>query len=234
MIDKPALQYNLKNGIVTVHGIEAFACFCDYSISEENQKIILKITTNGNEYIIESEPKTLLGGYGSIGRLIADFDRNYSSLKAASWKVWERHSVNQGIIPHIEPPAGVLLKKGEYAVKTDVNVKFCQERTKTTYQGKSIRIRLMKGVSIGGGKGKPIKEEYLATLDEGRLVLTNKRIIFFGDTKSFTIPLQKLVAIERYSDAIELTKENVLKKTTLIGLDGNLYADIIEKLFNEI
>ena len=233
-IEVSDLKYNKTTGELVICGMGFAAHSCNYSIVERDNRLILILKTPTNDYILKSEPRTFFGGYGATGKLIKNFERGYPVLKAISLKILERENLMRGIIPQIEPPDGLLLKKGEYAIKTDTRVKFCQERTKTSYVGGGASIRISKGIRVGGGRASPIKKEYLATLDAGRLVLTNKRILFFGDRKSFTIQLNKLAGIERYRDSIKLTKENTMKKTIFVGVDGAVYAEIIEQLFNDI
>ena len=222
-------------GKIIINGIEYRASELSYNVVDDNDKMTRTLfieATNGDSYQIQAVGSKLFG-FGNMGKQIDNFRSNIETIQKAELRMNQRASILSGNIPHIDAPDGLLLKKGEFAIFTDTDVRYCQEKTKTTYYGGSARIRVCKGVSIGGGKGVPVKEEYIATLDTGRLTLTNKRIIFSGERKSTTIQLSKLVAIDRYRDAIDLTKENAVKKTMFVNIDGDLYAYVIEQLVDE-
>ena len=229
------IEMNENTGKIIINGIEYRASELSYNVVDDNDKLTRTLTitaTNGDAYQIQAACSTLLG-YGKIGKQIDNFRSNFETIKKADILMIQRASILSGNIPQIDAPNGLLLKKGEFAIFTDTGVRYCQEKTKTTYYGGSVRVRVCKGVSVGGGRGVPVREEYIATLDTGRLTLTNKRLIFSGERKSTTIQLSKLAAIDRYRDAIDLTKENAVKKTMFVNIDGNLYADVIEQLVEE-
>ena len=58
------------------------------------------------------------------------------------------------------------------------------------YQGGSqgMSFRVMKGVSyrVGGHRGHITSETGVVAVSDGELILTNNRVIFRGDKKSFT------------------------------------------------
>lgn len=233
--DTHTIEMNENSGKIIIDGTTYRATDLIYNVVDDDVRKTRTLTiqsTNGDSYRVEAA-RSLLLGFGKIGTQISNFTSNFDKIKEADIRIIKREAILSGEIPHINAPDGLLLKKGEFAIFTDDNVRYCQEKTKTTYYGGSARVRICKGVSIGGGKGVPVKEEYIATLDTGRLTLTNKRLIFAGERKSTTIQLSKLATIDRYSDAIDLSKEGALKKTMFVNIDGNLYADVIERLFEE-
>ena len=93
----------------------------------------------------------------------------------------------------------VILKKQEEAY-FDTQVIFYEERTKRIYQGGSAgtSIRVARGVSfrIGANKGNAVSEDYMKEIDTGEFIITNKRIVFVGENKSWNIPLTKLMRIQ--------------------------------------
>lgn len=230
-----SIEYDESYGKITIDGSSYNATDITYEAGTRDNKLCLQInTSNGAEYLIESQKKSFLGGYGDVGKQIKEFTELIEPFKKTRKIVEYRTSIINGNIPNIEAPDGILLKKDEFTVMTDTSVKYCQEKTKTTYYGGGGSVRIMKGVTIRGGKAIPVKEDYLATLDVGRLTLTNKRLIFSGNRKSTTIPLTKIASIDKYSDAIAITKDGVLAKPMFVGIDGVTYGITIETLFQQL
>ncbi|ABS49433.1 MULTISPECIES: hypothetical protein [Yersinia pseudotuberculosis complex] len=82
--------------------------------------------------------------------------------------------------------------------------------------GSSVRVRVAKGVSIGsgGGRSRAMKEDIITS--EGELVITNRRVIFAGNNKSFETPLTKLTNYESYLDGIKFHMDS---KSYLLLMD---------------
>ena len=61
-------------------------------------------------------------------------------------------------------------------------------------------VRVAKGLTFrtSGTRGHAVKG--LVTVASGELVVTDQRIIFAGDNKSFTIPLERLLNVTTYTD----------------------------------
>jgi hypothetical protein len=47
----------------------------------------------------------------------------------------------------------------------------------------------------------------MVPISAGELIITNKRVIFRGDAKSFSFKLDKLLEINFYSDGVRLTDD---------------------------
>lgn len=226
-----SIEYDDELGDVTIDGKKYDAL--DLTVtSEEKDKIMFMTVSskNGDEYLFESRSRSLLWGYGKVGEKISTFTKKLPELKETSEQEHLRAKIKNGYIPQIDTPNGILLKKDEYAIMTSENVNYCQEKTKTEYYGGGASYRVSKNLTIRGGKGVPVQHDYFAVLDTGRLTLTNKRIIFFGDRKSTTISISKICAVERYLDAVDITKEGVMKQSRFKNIDGNMYADLITVL----
>jgi hypothetical protein len=63
-----------------------------------------------------------------------------------------------------------------------------------------MSVRVAKGVTLrtSGTRGKAIKG--MVSVSSGELVITDKRVIFAGDKKSFAIPLGDLINTTNYND----------------------------------
>jgi len=109
----------------------------------------------------------------------------------------------------------ILLGKDEiaYLVLGGENIKVSfYEGRKYTYHSSSmgVSLRVTKGVWLHPrvGSGSVQSEDVLELMDTGKLVLTNKRLIFVGNKISISTELEKLISVETDAD---------------IGQDGFLY-----------
>jgi ribosomal protein L40E len=82
-------------------------------------------------------------------------------------------------------------------------------------------FRMAKGVSfrLGAVSARSESHEELKNIDQGTLVLTNKRLIFIGSKRTTNIDLTKIVAIEPYKDGIGSQRENKQKTEYYTGTD---------------
>ncbi len=87
------------------------------------------------------------------------------------------------------------------------------------YGGPTFRVA--KGVSfrLGAVSAQSESHEELRNIDQGTLVLTNKRLIFIGSKRTTNIDLRKIVAIEPYKDGIGSQRENKQKTEYYTGTD---------------
>ena len=122
----------------------------------------------------------------------------------------------------------IILKKQEEAY-FDTQVTFYEERTKRVYQGGSVgtSIRVAKGVSfrVGSNKGNAVSEDYMKEIDTGEFIITNKRIVFVGENKSWNIPLAKLMRIQEMTiddyPTLSFSSETTSKKKFVAFSDEN-------------
>lgn len=119
--------------------------------------------------------------------------------------------------------APVILKKNETTTLVMGNISFLEARsvrqTIGGYAGPTIRVA--KGVSfrLGGVSARSVSHEELKKIDQGELVLTNKRLIFLGSKRTININLNKIIAIEPYKDGIGSQRENKQKTEYFTGTD---------------
>ena len=111
--------------------------------------------------------------------------------------------------PNVESP--LVLKRGEHAALS-VPATLARQRTRTQYVGGSSGFSFPIGHTgiryrVGSYHGHPVEQQYLAHMDTGTLVVTDQRIAFVGQTKSTAVPLEKLLHVECYKDAIAVFKE---------------------------
>jgi hypothetical protein len=120
-------------------------------------------------------------------------------------------------------PSPVILKKNEKLSLIMENISFQEPRavrqTHAAYGGPTIRVA--KGVSfrLGGASARSESHDEIRVIDQGKLVLTNKRLIFIGDKRTVNIDLKKILAVQAYRDGIELQRENKQKPEYFTGTD---------------
>jgi len=128
-----------------------------------------------------------------------------------------------------------LLEKDESIIWLFQNVEFYEQRTKTTYQGRSqgVSVKIAKGLyyRTGSFKGNPVTSEQMTLLGNGVLALTNKNLYFASATKTFKTSYNKLIAITPYSDGIGIQKDGASSKPQIFkDLDGWFTYNLISNL----
>lgn len=121
---------------------------------------------------------------------------------------------DNGLEVNLKPLSSVpvLLQKNEEAVLAEP-ARWRQFKTVRQYQGYSglsANLRLAKGLSYRIGNVGPIysSSEQLVDVADGAFVITSKRLIFTGGTKSTTIALNKIVNVELFADGVAISKSS--------------------------
>jgi hypothetical protein len=73
----------------------------------------------------------------------------------------------------------------------------------------------MKGVSyrVGQSRGQLITDKEVVPVSKGDLIVTNKRVIFRGDTKSFNYRYDKILDVSMFSDGVRITDGGGTRRT---------------------
>lgn len=79
------------------------------------------------------------------------------------------------------------------------------------HRGATIRITKGFSLNIGRSKSREIKKE-VESEDRGQLFITNKRIIFTGQKKNFTVTYTNLIAIKPYNHGFVFQTEKISYK----------------------
>jgi hypothetical protein len=105
---------------------------------------------------------------------------------------------------------------------------------RTNYGVTTARIKIMKGVyyRVGSIKTSPVKSEELKLIKLGDLYLTNKRIIFVGNSKNSTIHINKILSFTPYSDGLTIEKETG-KSPTITMSNAEIFCLILARLMKE-
>lgn len=117
-------------------------------------------------------------------------------------------AADNGELPNIL--VDIHLQRGEICHAT-FHAAWAEHRTVTTrvrYDGYVTSVRIMKGVRYRVGSYRPVREtrDVLRTLDEGRVYVTSKRVIFQGAALNKSVTYSSLLSVVPYSDGIELEK----------------------------
>jgi len=108
--------------------------------------------------------------------------------------------------------SNVILKKGEVLIFDIPQVSFCEERSiKFKGNSRGFSVRLMKGVSYRFGEFEGGVEKRVTELDSGNLTLTNKRLIFSGNTKSVEYNLSRIVSITPLNSGVMINRSGKTK-----------------------
>lgn len=106
----------------------------------------------------------------------------------------------------------VILQKNEDALCVLPNICLCEFRVVRVSGGGygGTNFRVTKGISLRFGKFSSRSESHpeMRKIDEGTLVITNKRFVYSGALKTVQIDLRKIVQIDPFDDGIGLHKEN--------------------------
>ncbi len=132
-------------------------------------------------------------------------------------------NLQRGILPQSCVSLPVLLGKSEAVLWVYDGVTYYQEKIEKEYRHNSggFSFRVAKGVyyRTGSGRSKPIEHSVMNNEGIGSLIITNKNIIFYAQTKSVKIPFKKIIGVTPYSDGIEVHKDGNAKRMVFQGFD---------------
>lgn len=113
----------------------------------------------------------------------------------------------------------IILKAGESAYLQE-NISFFETRKVTISNRGGGAVRIAKGVYIGGAKGISRSHDELREIDSGHLILTNKRVIFDGQTNTRDFKLEKIISVSEHYDGIEMAIEGKNKSLIFTGISN--------------
>ena len=138
--------------------------------------------------------------------------------------VWLNAIENDRAQPILETSPSVMLKKGEIPFLSLNNVMLKEPRSvRVTHGGYAgPRIRVAKGISFGLGTfgAKSESHEEIRVIDQGNLLLTNKRLVFSGGKRSTNIQLKKVLSIDPFDDGIAVRRDGKQKTEYFVGLNN--------------
>jgi len=128
------------------------------------------------------------------------------------------NEIQLGNLPTITV-SNLVLQKNERAYWVEPVIMAEEKVIRRKYEGGSqgMSFRIMKGVSyrVGGHRGHLTSETGVVAVSEGELVITNKRVIFRGDKKSFATKLENILDIQIFSNGFQFSENNKSKPRLL-------------------
>jgi hypothetical protein len=124
-----------------------------------------------------------------------------------------------------EIPTSLNLKRDEFAL-CDTTASLYEYRKQSYRTGGAVRV--MKGVYVGGSQQHSY--DSLQAIDEGKIIVTNHRLVFVGSKKTSTVNLADLLTVEEADGAMEIHSAKRQKPLLLQvpGMDTALLVLLIK------
>lgn len=122
------------------------------------------------------------------------------------------------------PPTNVILQAGEIALLDEASI---------LYESRAYRVGGGAGTRIGGmyiGGGVSESQQRLKEITQGRVTLTNERLIFDGSLENRTLRLPDIVSVEPWSDAIEVNTQRRAKSLVIQVANPILWTTMVEQI----
>jgi hypothetical protein len=133
----------------------------------------------------------------------------------------------------LEPqPVDVSLEVNEQAYYTERRVPLGQAKTVHKRDGAGIGFRVFKGVGVGSYHSEGRTYSKLRHCDRGGLILTNRNLIFRGIAEQRVIPLNKILYIEEFNDAIQVSQRNRKSMDYFFVRNPYMWGYLIKKMQN--
>jgi len=170
---------------------------------------------------------------------IEDATVQTSGLAETIVKASVLRSLQEGTVPEprisLKSDLPFLFQKSEKLLFAFTNVEYFEQRTRTEFRGRSqgVSIRITKGVyyRTGSFKGNPVQVTELQSQGHGIVAVTTKHLYFGSAMTSFKIPFAKIVAIQSFSDGIQVQKDGIRSRPQVFkGVDAWFVSNVISLL----
>jgi hypothetical protein len=144
-------------------------------------------------------------------------------------------NISIGQLPALPPAASQLRQNPGEVVHGEVPVQILDEKVvRREYRGRSsgMSVRIAKGVSyrFGSTRGHSVPITAVVPIDQGMLSITNQRVVFIGQKKSFSVEWNKVLGAMPAADGVQLAFASRTKSATVHYLDPT-YAEVFAALF---
>ena len=164
-----------------------------------------------------------------IQKYLGIADEDIESTKKELARLRLLNEIQNGNLP-VARVTNVVLLKNEKVHWVEPASLLEQQVVRKRYEGGSsgVRIRIAKGVSykIGAHRGHIVSEMGVVPISKGDFILTSKRVMFCGESKSFAVKLEKILNLKPFGDGICLS-ENNRTKPRLIKYEQEVNGEII-------
>lgn len=138
-------------------------------------------------------------------------DREISKRKEELTRLRLLSEIQEGNIPTLTS-TNVITQKDEKVYWIEPSSLLEERAVNRRYAGGSqgVSFKIMKGVSyrIGGHKGHYVADKENVKVSSGKLIITNKRLIFSGDNKSFSTRIDKIIDINLFANGLKFSEIN--------------------------
>lgn len=100
--------------------------------------------------------------------------------------------------------------------------------------GTSISIPIMKGVRYRVGSGSIRTERKWQATDSGRLLVTDKAVVFEGGMKNERITWNQIANIELFRDGFSIAKRSGSPRIYSVGSPDSKFAAVVELMLSRI
>jgi hypothetical protein len=103
------------------------------------------------------------------------------------------------------------------------------------YSGPTVRLKIVEGVYWRAGNMGVARttEDVMKRIDSGTCYITNKRLLFRGEHGNKTIPLGRMIAVETFSNGVEIEKDR--GKTPFLSFKHgtDIFGLMLDRLIDE-
>jgi hypothetical protein len=135
---------------------------------------------------------------------------NYDEGMQKKLKAYRRYwQLRVGPLPTIEAPYNLYKQETAHAHVAATWHEWKTTTRRYNYGGPTARIRLAKGFywSAGSVGVKRQREDVLRQIDQGELLLTNKRLLFVGQRNTKQVRLNRILDFEIFQNGLSLQKD---------------------------
>jgi hypothetical protein len=138
--------------------------------------------------------------------------------------------IEAGNMPAVSTP---LVLQREEICHGQLSCQLHEKRTVTKairFSGPVARIHIMRGLSwrFGSISLNRVTREEMRQIDAGTLYITNKRLLFNGAGKNFSVPYKKVVQFTAYKDGLKIERDSGRDQYFIGSGDHELLAAILE------
>lgn len=134
--------------------------------------------------------------------------------------------IENGDLPAVEVP--IALQRGEtcHFVCEGRWLEHRKQTRTTGYYSSGVSVRIARGLyyRVGASRPQRVTTEGLTEIDRGTLYLTNKRVLFDGEQRNWTIRWPSIIAFHAYSDGLVLEKGTGKSPHLVLHGDAELAA----------
>lgn len=156
----------------------------------------------------------------------------------------QRKAYIAGIISNLKNGQAPLLDRPNFLLQSGERICWIEPSTLEEmkvvgrhYEGGSsgVSFRVARGVrfNVGRQRGHSVSETAAVTTSTGEFVITNKRLAFLGDRKSFAIKFEKLLEIQPGTNGVKFS-DGGRSGTKLVRYYSKQNADIICEVLNYV